>query len=329
MMATIRQLIQTSPAKANDLFARLVDTSEAAVKTRERLLQQLKEELALLAEVEEKHLYPMLKRHKETKDLVAEALNDNRQSRKLLADLENTPRDSSEFATKAAELRKVFQQHVRDEKKELLPAVLKVLTDEEAQNVVERIEDHIAEREEEKRAEAEERRAAAAREREQSEQVSRAAGAVAQTAWAVPRQMEQAVASSQQLVEGGMEAVAGVAQRSTDQWTTALQAFDQQSRAMQGFFEANLVFARTAQTISEQWTSAVYGRLQRNLECMNALMTCRTLPELVALQSEFLKGSMEQTADDLRQFSARAGSTLGRATQMVAQGARPIDRRSA
>src|SRR5918993_4545542 len=108
----------------------------------------------------------MLKRHKETKDLVAEALNDNRQSRKLLADLENTPRDSSEFATKAAELRKVFQQHVRDEKKELLPAVLKVLTDEEAQAVVERVEAGKAEIDEVKRQEAEERRAEARQERE-------------------------------------------------------------------------------------------------------------------------------------------------------------------
>ena len=35
------------------------------------------------------------------------------------------------------ELKKIFQQSVRDEKKELLPAVLKALSDEEAQAVVE------------------------------------------------------------------------------------------------------------------------------------------------------------------------------------------------
>ena len=32
-MTTIRQLIQTGPAKANELFAKLGDTSENAVKT--------------------------------------------------------------------------------------------------------------------------------------------------------------------------------------------------------------------------------------------------------------------------------------------------------
>ena len=68
-----------------------------------------------------------------------------------------------------AELRKAFQQHVRDERKELLPAVLKALDDEEAEAIVEKIEGAKAEVEEAKRAEAEERRAAAREEREQAE----------------------------------------------------------------------------------------------------------------------------------------------------------------
>ena len=46
-MPTIRQLIQTSPAKANELFAKLAETSGNAVKTRERLFAELKEELEL------------------------------------------------------------------------------------------------------------------------------------------------------------------------------------------------------------------------------------------------------------------------------------------
>ena len=117
-MTTIRQLIQTSPIKANELFAKLVDTSEGATKTRERLFADLTEELELLTELEEKHLFPVLRKHKQTKDLVAEAVEDNKRMRKLLAELDKTPRDSAEFGSKVAELRTVFQQHVRDEKKE-------------------------------------------------------------------------------------------------------------------------------------------------------------------------------------------------------------------
>src|SRR3712207_8348130 len=42
-------------------------------------------------------------KHKETKALVTEALNDNKQTRKLIAELEQTPKESEEFATKVAE----------------------------------------------------------------------------------------------------------------------------------------------------------------------------------------------------------------------------------
>jgi len=168
-MTTIRQLIQTSPAKATELLTRLVDTPYTALKTRERLFVDLKAELDLLAQLEEEHLFPVLRKHKETKGLVAEALNDNKQIRKLVTDLEQTPRESEEFAGKVAELKKVFQQSVRDEKKELLPAVLKALSDEEAQAIVENIEAGKADVEQAKRAEVEQRRAEARQEREQAE----------------------------------------------------------------------------------------------------------------------------------------------------------------
>ena len=99
-MTPIRQLIQTTPTKANELFVRLGDTSESAVKTRARLLADLKEELELLTELEEKHLFPVLRKHKQTKDLVADAIGDNKQMRKLLAELDKTPPESAEFGGK-------------------------------------------------------------------------------------------------------------------------------------------------------------------------------------------------------------------------------------
>src|SRR5918996_5400089 len=165
-MTTIRQLIQTNPVRANELFAKLVDTSETAVKTREKLFAELKEELELLAGLEEQHLFPVLRKHKDLKELVREAFNDNKATRKLLTELDHTPKDSEEFTSRVGELRRVFQQHVRDEKKELLPAVLKALSDEETEAVLENIETEKAEFEAAKRAEADERREAAREQRE-------------------------------------------------------------------------------------------------------------------------------------------------------------------
>lgn len=166
---TITQLIQSSPANANELFAKLAATTNGAVKTRESLLNDLKAELELHSRMEEEHLFPALRKHKETKDLVRAAVNDNKQARALLAELEGMPKDGEEFLAKLAELRKTFQQHVRDEKKELLPAVKTALSNEEAQAIADKVEAEKAGIEENKRKEAEERRAAARQEREKAE----------------------------------------------------------------------------------------------------------------------------------------------------------------
>ena len=76
---------------------------------------------------------------------------------------------------------------MRDGKKELLPAVLEALSDEETQAIVESIEDRKAEIEEEKRSEADERRAAARQEREQEEGVKQAAETVVSALWSGPQ----------------------------------------------------------------------------------------------------------------------------------------------
>lgn len=199
---TITQMIQASPAKANELFGKLADTGDGAVKTREKLFAELKEELELHARLEEQHLFPVLRKHKETKDLVADAVNDNKQTRALLAELERLPKDSEDFPKKLAELKRVFQQHVRDDRKELLPAVKKALSEEEAQAVADRIEAGRAQVEDAKREEAEQRRAIARREREAAEEVENRAR---QTAQAMTRPVETLVDGSERAARTGVQ----------------------------------------------------------------------------------------------------------------------------
>src|SRR3954452_10754229 len=212
---TIKQFIHTNPAKAMELFTRLLETSDNAIKTRERLFGQLKAELELVANLEEQHLFPVLKKHKETKDLVQEALSDNKQTRKLLAELEHTAKDDEDFISRVAELRKSFQQHVRDEKKELLPAVLEALSDEEVEAVLANIEDEKAEIEAAKRAEPEERRAEARQDAEQVESVQRAADGMASTVTALAEGARRTASNTQDTLRAGFGTASDIAQRST------------------------------------------------------------------------------------------------------------------
>jgi hypothetical protein len=339
-MTTIRQLIQTSPARANELFAKLVDTSENAVKTREKLFAELKDELELLASLEEQHLFPVLRKHKDLKGLVREALNDNKTTRKLLTELDHTAKDGEEFATRVAELKRVFQQHVRDDKKELLPAVLKALSEEEAEAVVERIEAEKAEIEEAKRAEAEERRAEARREREKAEaeqarieaaqraeaeerravarqereegkRVQQAAEAVVNTAWAAPRTAQHAATAAQEVARSGVSTAVEVAQRTTDQITEVFGAAPQRTQHLteratqnlQAVTRSSAILAREIQDASGVGLEMVQERVQKNLDGMNALVRCRTLAEFLAVQSSLVRDNLELTLTNSRRIA--------------------------
>ena len=326
-MTTIRQLIQTSPIKANELFAKLADTTEGATKTRERLFADLMEELELLTELEEKHLFPVLRKHKQTKDLVAEAVEDNKLMRKLLAELDKTPRDSSEFGNKVAELRQVFQQHVRDEKKELLPAVLKALSDEEAQSIIESIGDRKAEIEEEKRSEAEERRAAARQVKEQAENVQQAAETVAATLWSGPRAVERTAQTAQDAARAGLGTMTEVAQRSSEQVMQTLNRTGEQAQELarqssQNFTvltEAGTILARGFQDISQEWFGLMQAHLQRNFDGFTALMRCRSIPDYIALQNELAQNRLQHTIDGARRMADVSARVADEATRTISE----------
>src|SRR5689334_3380117 len=323
-MPTIRQLIQTSPAKANELFAKLAETSGNAVKTRERLFSELKEELELQMRLEEQHLFPVLRKRKETKDLVPDALNDNKEARKALTELERTPKESEAFASKVAELRKAFQQHVRDERKELLPAVLKALADEEAEAIVEKIEGAKAEVEEAKRAEAEERRAAAREEREKAEaiahqerervetarQAAESVSNVVRVSAEAPRRVAE---TAREAVQSGVGTAAQMAQRAAD---FGISSFSDTTRGVRNatagttaVAQANTGLAMRYQAIWREVFQLAYQATQARTESLTRLMSVRSPQQLLDANVDLLKGEMQRFFDGqarLAQLSAEA-----------------------
>jgi hypothetical protein len=149
----VKNFSQTPPDKANDLFDKILATSDTATKTRERLFAELKDELELLANLQEQHLFPILQRHG-MNDLLSASVSDNEETASLLAELDRMQKSSGEFLGKVAELRKAFQRHIRDDRKQLLPAVLEVLSDEEAQAVADQVEGELASLSDAKQGEA-------------------------------------------------------------------------------------------------------------------------------------------------------------------------------
>ena len=323
-MPTIRQLIQTSPAKANELFAKLAETSPNAVKTRERLFADLKEELELQMRLEEQHLFPVLRKRKETKDLVPDALTDNKETRKALAELERTPKDSEEFARKLAELRKAFQQHVRDERKEFLPAVLKALDDEEAGAIVEKIEGAKADVEEAKRAEAEEARAAAREEREAAEAVARqerervetvrqaaeSVGNVLRVGAEAPRQVAE---TAREAVQSGVGTAAQMAQKAVEfgafSFSDVARRVQNAAAGMTAVAQANTGLAMRYQAMWREVFQLAQQATQARTESLTRLMAVRSPQQLLEVNIDLVKGEMQRYFDGqarLSQLSAEA-----------------------
>jgi stress response protein YsnF len=208
--------MQAGPAKVNELFAKLSETSDGAVKTREKLFSELKAELELHTSLEEQHLFPVLRRNAETKGLVADAIKDNKELRAKLAELETLPKNDEAFPERLKDLQKTFRQHARDDKRELLPAVQRALSDEQVQNVTEKMEASLAEAEQAKQDEAEERRAKARQEREEAEFLARQAELRVEQNQAAERERQAAEAHSREAGRQAAEAVIKPAEAVTE-----------------------------------------------------------------------------------------------------------------
>src|SRR5689334_16556907 len=204
---SLQTLMQAGPAKANELFAKLAETSDGAIKTREKFFSELKAELELHTSLEEQHLFPILRRNAETKDLVTEGIKDNKELRAKLTELEALSKNDEAFPERLKELQKTFRQHARDDKRELLPAVQRALSEEQVQGVAERMEAGLAEAEQARQDEAEERRAKARREREEAEFLARQAELRAEQAEAGKQERQVIEARTRETTERLAEAV--------------------------------------------------------------------------------------------------------------------------
>jgi len=308
---------QTPPDRANELFEKLLATSDQAIKTRERLFADLKEELELLASLQEEHLFPVLRRHG-MQDLLREASSDNEETAALLGELERMPKNSAEFINKVTELRRVFQQHIRDDRKELLPAVLKVLSDEEANAIAETVEDEMANIDETKRAEAR-------RSREQGETVQRVTEDVADTLRAGVESAQTVVQAMQEAVQTSFGAFSDLTRRSTGQSiptadrtnAVALRLSEEAAHNLRAVAQSSTALAHGLQEVSREVVDRSQKRLQRNLDGLQALARCRSVTDFIEAQTALLRDNLEQTVENSRRLAELTIQITEEATRTV------------
>src|SRR6202163_2144645 len=133
-------LLKNDHKKVAALFEKIEPTTERAVKTREEAFGQLKEELDLHAHIEEKILYPALKKEAETRDITFEGLEEHHVIKMLLAELAGMAVDSEKWTAKAKVLQENVEHHVEEEETKMFKLGRAVLTNEQIADLGSRLE---------------------------------------------------------------------------------------------------------------------------------------------------------------------------------------------
>jgi hypothetical protein len=304
---TLHQTIQAASEKATGLISRLAATSNQAVDIRESMFADLTEELTRYVEIEEQHLLPLLRKHPETKDLATNALKGNKDLRAALAKLAGMPKDNDAFLAELAELNKGFQQHVRSETEELLPAILKALSDEEAGALAASMEGAVAEAEQAKRDQTMEEAAQAKHQAEEAQQVEEARRALVRTQQEAERSTREAAEKVVSTIERGAASMQDSARQVTTDLTERAQQVASETR------EAMTVYTESTRKITEDlqavrassaasvealsdvrtvWTDWLSKAARANVEASQKLLQCRSVKQVAELQTEYVTTAM-------------------------------------
>jgi hemerythrin superfamily protein len=112
-------LLKEDHDEVKKLLKDLDDTTDRAIKTRQDLFERLKFSLTVHEQMEEAVLYPALKEHAETKEIVLEAYEEHDVVDTILGELEQTPFDDETWHAKLTVMRENLLHHIQEEEDEM------------------------------------------------------------------------------------------------------------------------------------------------------------------------------------------------------------------
>src|SRR5262249_1275357 len=120
-----------------------------------------------------------------------------------------------------------------------------------------------------------------------------------------------------QTFEIGSDTAARMAERAFGQFARvfgvvtgngAQQATQQSARNVEVIMHSNAIIADGVQTIASEWMPCVQKRAERNMETFEALTSCRSMQDCIAVQTDLVRDNLEdllQTAKRVAEVSTR------------------------
>jgi hypothetical protein len=144
--------------------------------------------------------------------------------------------------------------------------------------------------------------------------------------------LQRGMETTQEALQSSLKSASAVVERLTDQFTSALMPVGQQSEELarrssqniEAVSEASTILARGVQDASREWLGLVQDRLEKNLDGFNELVRCRSVQDLITVQSDLMRDTLEQTIHTSRriaQLSVRVADEATRRTDRARRAA--------
>jgi hypothetical protein len=318
------ELIKQEHGKTSTLFDKLAETSEGAVKTRERLFNDLKTGLEVHTKIVQDIVYPVLRRQEGARDLIPD-LKERNELKRQLAELERTPKEDEAFLPKVKELKKLVEQHLRTEERQIFPAIKKAIGAEEAEELARRIAAETRQELQEARQENGGTRnggsaddASASRNEHMVRVVSRSAQRVGEeSAETAERALEASAA--------GMRGIADNASRQMQQVFQSVQGLTEiytpTERATEGLrtlMAVPTVAANALQEVQRAWADLLSNGIQRNARVTQELFRCKNTHDVAAVHRQFVEDAVSSWLEGNRRI-------LQATRQATEEALRPIE----
>jgi hemerythrin superfamily protein len=118
-------LLQQDHEKVKELFEKAEGADDQ--KEKERIFEQINSELETHAHIEESVFYPAMQEHEEFKAMVLESLEEHKQIKTLLKEIDNLRADSEKFEPKLKVLMENVEHHAEEEEEgKMFPKIREV-----------------------------------------------------------------------------------------------------------------------------------------------------------------------------------------------------------
>ena len=133
------ELLKTDHQQVKELFKKAEGTKNE--KQQKQLFDQIKAELETHAHIEETIFYPAVAKNEDLKEMVLESLEEHKQVKTLLREMENLSSDSEKFEPKLKVLMENVEHHaVEEEEGKMFPKVRKFMKPAELEELGQELE---------------------------------------------------------------------------------------------------------------------------------------------------------------------------------------------